>query len=309
MTRIRRGVALMLVLWLIVLLGTIATGVVAATRSEANQVGNLRARAAGRYAAESGVLAATAQLREILAAARTPAEQAALFRNLDEHFAQLRDVPLGEAHFGVAVLDLNARIDLNAADDLTLIAFFRQFVGGQAATALVNALQDWKDLDDRPRPAGAEAADYARAGSPFRPTNCALRRLDELPRIAGFSDELAHKVAPYVTVHGDGRINVNTAPETVLAAIPRLGSAGARNILSWREGGDVFGSIADVYGAFQRARIGESIAMSTLATTPTRLLIVSRGWEAGRPLTHEVQAVYDLMGGELRLRLWTERDL
>jgi general secretion pathway protein K len=309
MTKARRGVALMLVLWLIVVLGTIATGVVAATRSEADQVGNLRARAVARYAAESGVLAATARLRDILAAARTPEEQAALFRNLDEHFAELRDVPLGGARFGVAVVDLNARIDLNAADDLTLLAFFRQFVSGQTADALVNALQDWKDLDDRTRPAGAEAADYARAGSPFRPTNRALRRLDELPRIIGFTEELTHKVAPYVTVYGDGKINVNTAPETVLAAIPRLGSDGARTILSWRESGEAFGSVADVFGAFQRARMSQSIAMWTLATTPTRLLIVSRGWEVGRPLTHEVQAVYDLGGAQLTLRLWTERDL
>jgi general secretion pathway protein K len=309
MTKARRGVALMLVLWLIVVLGTIATGVVAATRSEADQIGNLRARALARYAAESGVLAAAARLNELLAAARTSEEQAAVFRNLDEHFGALRDVPLGAARFGVAVVDLNARIDLNAADDLTLLAFFGQFVGSQAASALMNALQDWKDLDDRPRPAGAEAADYARTGSPFRPTNRALRRLDELPRIVGFTDELTRKVAPYVTVDGDGKINLNTAPETVLAAIPRVGSDGARTVVSWREGGEVFSSIADVFGAFQRARMSQSIAMWTLATTPTRLLIVSRGWEASRPLTHEVQAVYHLTGGQLTLRVWTERDL
>jgi general secretion pathway protein K len=302
-------VALMLVLWLIVVLGTIATGVVATTRSEADQVGNLRARAVARYAAESGVLAATARLNEVLAATRTPEEHVAVFRSLDEHFAALRDVPLGAARFGVAVVDLNARIDLNAADDLTLLAFFGQFVGAQAASALVNALQDWKDLDDRPRPASAESADYARAGSPFRPTNRALRRLDELPRIVGFTDELAHRVASYVTVYGDGKINVNTAPETVLAAIPRLGPDGARAIVSWRESGEAFGSLADVYGAFQRTRISQSIAMWTLTTTPTRLLIVSRGWEPGRPLTHEVQAVYDLTGRQLTLRVWTERDL
>jgi general secretion pathway protein K len=309
MMRRRRGVALMLVLWLIVVLGTIATGVVAATRSEADQIGNLRARVTARYAAESGVVAATARLRELLGSAGSREEEAALFRDIDERFAELREVPLGEARFGVTVVDLNARIDLNTADDVTLLAFFRQFAGGQAASALMNALQDWKDPDDRPRPGGAEAPDYARAGSPFRPTNRALRRLDELPRIAGFSDELALKVAPYVTVYGDGKINVNTAPESVLAAIPRLGPDGARTVIAWRGSGDVFGSIADVFGAFQRARLSESIPMWTLATTPTRLLIVSRGWEVGRALTHEVQAVYDLSGAQLTLRAWTERDL
>ncbi len=307
--RSRRGVALMLVLWLIIVLGTIATGVVSATRVEANSVANFRTRAAARYAAESGVAAATAHLAALLDAARSPVEQAQLFRDLDGEFAELRDVSLGTARFGVTVVDLNARIDLNSTDEVTLLGFFAQFVGAPAARRLVSALGDWKDLDDRARPEGAEAADYARIDSRFRPPNRSMRRLDEVTRIAGFTDSLASAIAPYVTVDGDGKINVNTAPEPVLSAIPRLGRDGARAVLSWREGGEVFGTTADVFAAFQRGRISESVVMGALVTTPTRLLVVSRGWEPGRPLTHEVQAVYELAGGRLTLRTWTERDL
>jgi len=54
-----RGVALMLVLWLIVVLGAIAVGVGALAREESNVVGNVRTRAAARYAAESGGVLAT----------------------------------------------------------------------------------------------------------------------------------------------------------------------------------------------------------------------------------------------------------
>ena len=309
MTRPRRGVALMLVLWLIVVLGTIATGVVSTTRSEADRVANLRARAAARYAAESGVLAAVARVTELLAAARTADEQAVAFRDLDAQFAELRDVSLGQARFGVAVIDLNARVDLNAADDVTLLGFFRQFAGGSAAPALVSALQDWKDLDERPRPGGAESADYARVGSPFTPANRPLRRLDEITRIIGFTDALADAISSHVTVHGDGKINLNTAPESVLAAVPGLGPDGARTLLSWRAGGEVFGSIGDVGRAFERGRMGSSVPMWTIVTIPTRLLVVSRGWQAGHPLTHEVRAVYALGNGELALRSWTERAL
>ncbi len=39
-----------------------------------------------------------------------------------------------------------------------------------------------------------------------------------------------------------------------------------------------------------------------------RVLIVARGWQQGRDLTREVQAVYAIEGSELRLLRWRERD-
>jgi general secretion pathway protein K len=305
----RRGVALMLVLWLVIFLGSVAASVAASARAEAALVGNVKARATARYAAESGVSVATARLGRLLARARGLDEQVRAYRQAEEELAGARDLTLGTGAFAVAIVDLNARLDLNYADEATFRAFFGQFTSAAGANAIVDALADWKDADDLRHANGAEAADYARAGSPFRPTNHPLRRLDELTRIAGFTDSLASAIAPYVTVSGDGRINVNTAPERVLSAIPRLGRDGARLILSWRAGGEVFGTTADLFAAFQRAHLSQSIAMWTLQTTSTRWLVVSRGWTPGQPLTHEVQAVYDLTGGQLVLRGWTERDL
>ena len=53
----RRGVALMLVLWLLVLLGAVAAGVAESSRAEVGVVANLKARAAARSGAESGIAA------------------------------------------------------------------------------------------------------------------------------------------------------------------------------------------------------------------------------------------------------------
>src|SRR2546428_2216725 len=75
-----RGVALMLVLWLIVVLGAIAVGVAALSRGAAGIVDNVRTRAAARYAAESGIVAATWRLEQLLRAAETPRDQALLVR-------------------------------------------------------------------------------------------------------------------------------------------------------------------------------------------------------------------------------------
>ena len=54
----RRGVALLLVLWLVVVLSAIGTTVAMTARGRLRVAANLRDRAAARAAAESGVLAA-----------------------------------------------------------------------------------------------------------------------------------------------------------------------------------------------------------------------------------------------------------
>jgi hypothetical protein len=46
-----------------------------------------------------------------------------------------------------------------------------------------------------------------------------------------------------------------------------------------------------------------------VVTTPTRLLLISRGWQEGHPLTHEIQAAYAVLGQRLVLQFWWERDL
>ena len=304
--RDRRGVALMLALWLIVVLGAIAAGVAASTRSESTLVLNVRTRTAARYAAESGVIAATARLYELLGRAGAPEEQALVFRGLDEQFVALREADVGGARFGIAVVDLSARVDLNRAPAETISGLLAQFAGTRDVASLGAALQDWKDADDRALSGGAEAEEYRRAGSPFVPPNGPLRRLDELTRIIGFTDSLASALAPYVTVDGDLRINVNSAPEVVLAAI--VGPSGARVLVARREADGPFPTMVDVLKAMQGATFSPG-AFLHLSVLPTRLLIVSRGWEPGHPLTHEIQAVYELRSSTLVLRSWRERDL
>ncbi len=304
----------MLVLWLIIVLGVIAAGVVAVSRSQTNLVQTARSRTVARYAAESGVVAATERLRELLRSAGTPEEQVRAFAAFEEELLSAGEQRLGQARYQVVAVDLNARIDLNRAPELQLLGFFEQFFGEDEATALVDALLDWVDEDDEALPGGAEAAEYARAGSPFRPPNRPIQRLDELTRIRGFTDSIADLIAPYVTVWGDGRINVNSAPLPVLAAAPELGRSGAELLIAARERDGVMGSKVVVLNRLRESGAGGG-QLRNLTTIPGRILIVSRGWAEGHPLTHEIQAVFQVDGLQLedgpffRVRYWTERDL
>src|SRR2546422_9489105 len=121
----------MLVLWLIVVLGAIAVGVGALAREESNVVGNVRTRAAARYAAESGVLATRVRLQRALRAAQTPQGSVLVLRRFAEPPASGREEVLGATRFQAVVVNLNARLDLNGADGPMLVAFLGQFVGAR----------------------------------------------------------------------------------------------------------------------------------------------------------------------------------
>src|SRR5213592_4376366 len=272
--RDQRGVALIFVLWLLVLLGVIIAEVASKARAEAALLSSLRSRTVARYAAESGILAATVTIERLLDSTPNPLERASLFRQLEARLASLTEVELGGARFGVAALDLNARIDLNRADVATLHGLFGQFTSDARADTVAAALK----------------------AAP-------IRRLAELSRVPGIDDSLALAVAPYVTVWSDGLVNINSAPEPVLAALPGFSGTVARSVVRRRDTGELVlrpDPVPSQAGA---------IGLAAVAVLPSRLLIVSRGWQDGHPLTHEIQAVYDVLGARLTLLAWKERDL
>jgi general secretion pathway protein K len=264
----RRGVALIFVLWLLVLLGLAAAEVVTRARTESAMVTDMRARALGQYAAESGILLTTSIIESVLDSANTPAKRAAVFQHLDTQ----RESTLGAAHFKVIFIDLNARLDVNRTDAGTLRNLFSQFTTSSAED-IVTALK----------------------AAP-------VSRFPELARVQGIDDNLALAVAPYVTVWGDGLININSAPEPVLAAISTVGKAGARSIVAARENGVL--TSTDVY----RGSGAVSADAPLLAIAPSRIMLVSRGWQPGVPLAHEIQAVYVVIGSTLVLQSWEEHD-
>ncbi len=275
-----RGVALIFVLWLLVLLGAIIADVASRARSEAAILSTLRSRTVARNAAESGVLAATVGIEALLDSAQGATERIAAFRGLEERLAALREVDLGRARFGIAVVDLNSRIDLNRADEAALRGLFGQFTSESRAGAIAAALKRVPPVE----------------------------RLGELLQIPGVDDSLALAVAPYVTVWGDGVVNVNSAPEPVLAALPGIGSAAARSVVRRRAGGEVFTSL-DAARPPRAAGVAMVQPGPPLSAVPTRLMVISRGWQDGQPLTHEIQAVFAIVGQRLVLQASWERDL
>lgn len=191
----RRGFALLTVLWLLALLGMLAAACAALARRGAETTHNRAVLTRAGWALEACV--------EIL-----------LARYADDPTAHSVDtVDLGrEAWCRLSLEDEAAKLDLNLADERAL----RVVLGSDS---LVDALMDWRDADDQPRPLGAEAGWYRTEGRRL-PRNAPLADVAELAYLRGFDSASVMRAESFLTSSGREQINLNTAPSTVLATLP-----------------------------------------------------------------------------------------
>jgi general secretion pathway protein K len=221
----QRGIALVVVLWVLVLL-TIVVGVYAVlARTETLQARFLFDVTEARYAAEAGLHRAVFEMR-----------------NPD---LQTRWVPDGRAHymeFGNAIVEMqitdeSGKIDLNRADpELLIELFISRGVDEMTAWHLADAIEDWRDGDEIPRLYGAEIDDYLAAGYPYGPSNEDFQSVDELQQVMGMTWDLYRQLESLLTVHGRGaQVNPAFAPVEVLAAMPDMDFESARAFVEERE--------------------------------------------------------------------------
>lgn len=160
--------------------------------------------------------------------------------------------PVGEGSISIGIEDLDGRLALNA-----LVAgnnpqteqkerFTRLFAGlgmdspGDLTAALIDWLDSGDELYERDGAVGAESSSYLGLDPPYRARNAAMASLEEISLVKGFTPEVVEKIRPFVTLHGDMRINLNTAPPEVIATLyfnedQPLSLDDAREIVAARE--------------------------------------------------------------------------
>lgn len=209
---VQRGIALVVVLWILVLL-SITVGIYAIlARTESLQARFLFDETAARYAAEAGIHRAVFEMRSGDWETRWVPD------------GRPYQMSIGDAVVDIRITDESGKINLNAADVELLTDFFiSRGVDELEALHLADAIHDWRDPDDMPRLYGAEIDEYLAAGYPYGPANEDFRTVDELQQVIGMSWELYQAVEPLLTVHsGQGRINPAFAPAEVLAVMPDM---------------------------------------------------------------------------------------
>ena len=225
--------ALLAVLWIMALLGVLATGYVFSVRTETALTHNWLDSARARAAAEAGVMLAVLDRLgpSGMAAPADGSPRAAEFEGVE-----LR----------ISVLDETGRIDLNnASADLLDGLFMSQGLADDERAALVDAILDWRDADDLRRLNGAEDADYAAAGLDYGAKDGPFEAVEELARVMGMTPALYEKVEGALTVYsGAAGINPRVAPREALLALPGMSEQTVDAYLDQRQGAMIDGSDA-----------------------------------------------------------------
>jgi len=311
----RDGFALVAALWLLVALGAVGLQAALASKARRQAASNLldevRARAAANAGSEyarsrltAAMLGMAEELRsEAMARSRGRQQQRvaqASVRNLFRSANPLEDpwrepqelmipeMTFGDARYALLLRDVGAAVNLNEADEVMLRQFFAQGLDVDFAEAdqLAQAILDWRDEDELPRINGGEREEYIDEGALVLPPNRDFVNVDELRHVRGMTPEIYVRAAPHLTLIGDGDINLNSAPEPVLLAVPGLDRAGVTEILRLRESGrlpradrELFGILPGVVGEALELQ-GRNFTNRTTYTTD-QVEILVQGWVDG----------------------------
>lgn len=149
-----------------------------------------------------------------------------------------RSSTLGEGTLDVVVEDEESKINLNSFPQ-NLLAKFRPFQLAGNTGELIESLVDWRDWDSSAGANGGEEDYYRFLSPPRHCKNAPLDCLDELNVIKGFNESsLTKRISAIMTVYSNGKINVNTAPPEVLAALPGMDDRTALSLVAHRSGRD-----------------------------------------------------------------------
>jgi general secretion pathway protein K len=228
-----RGVALIVVLLMVSIITALTIQLNRDTRSEVTGAANISDGVRLRYIAESGFFVGEA----LLLADRTP------FDALTEMWANTEMIALqSEAYFDngsfrLVIQDEGGKIAVNtlvsgSAYNPPIRDLFLRLLTGpfflldqRKAEELVDAIKDWIDPDDEVTGGGAEGAYYAGLPRPYAVKNAPIDCIEELLMVKGVTRELFYGtakspgLAQCLTVYGDARVNINTAPLPVLRAL------------------------------------------------------------------------------------------
>jgi len=217
-----RGVALVAAVTALAIMTVLAVGLAHTTVVDQHLARNARGALQADALARSGVAVAAVVLQETGDAADT----------LHSPWAQdAGRQPLGAGWVEVQIEDEARRLALGAPELADCVPRLLAILGLDAGIA--DALADWIDADDEPRPRGAERAWYL--GQPGRrvPPNAPFTSPAELGLVRGVDARALARLAPHVTVAPEHAVNPNTASREVLLAVLR-DPAAVERVLSAR---------------------------------------------------------------------------
>ncbi|MFA5060670.1 MAG: hypothetical protein WC676_08640 [Candidatus Omnitrophota bacterium] len=142
-----------------------------------------------------------------------------------------------QKRFGV--IDEERKANVNKIDLLGLKRLIADVMrwDSEQAHALALSIIDWREYGESEIEGFSSDAYYENLQFPYEPKNSDFELIDELLLVKGMTPEILKKLSSFVTVYGDGAVNLNTASRVVLMAVGTSGEL-TDKILSVRRGPD-----------------------------------------------------------------------
>ncbi len=204
----QRGFALVIVLWTLVLLTSIATGITATGRSEVRFAANLRGAAVAQAAADGCVYAEVARLL---------ANPSGPWPPVPGPRAEQRP----GAHAVITLGTEDGRFDLNTVPVEVLATLLRAVdIERTQAQALATEIGLWRFPSAQ---STARVRAYQQAGLPYGPPGAPFQAVSELSLVLGMTPAIYDRLRPHVTVFHEGDADPRAAGPVVRGVLASLG--------------------------------------------------------------------------------------
>ena len=242
-----RGVALLMVMFIMVLLTTLMVYLVEADQLSIRRVSNQQESEQAYHVA----VYSEQWVRKVLEDDIRDNQVDYIGEDWNAESPELNENDL--ATLDTEVNDLQGRFNVNnlavGQDEVWYPAFKRLLAVLELDLGLADAVVDWVDADiDVSGHAGAEDAEYLLKQPPYRAANRFMSDVGELAWVHGMTSEALEKLAPHVAAlpTTGARINVNTAtPEVLRILHPDILDEGGAEALITARGEEGFASTND----------------------------------------------------------------
>lgn len=229
-----RGIAIVMVLWVLAILITLALSFAYISRTDLSTSANVKELVKSNMIAEAGINQAVV---ELLHRRANPTDEERW--KIDGVF---RKTDFADGSYKVRIVSEHGKVDLNAADDILLKGLLNALgIDNDTQDIIVDSIQDWKDPDELVRLHGAESDYYMSLPHPYKSKNAPFDSIEELLLVRGVTPEIFYGNAAtkglkdFVTIYNRSlTININTAPKEVLMALPNVTEDIANQIIERR---------------------------------------------------------------------------
>ena len=221
-----RGIALMMVLWVLVLLSIISLNYFRANRWNSAGTRNFKEETTAYYMAMSAYQEAV----KYIISDKDPSLD--FIDNEGNFWTDTETEPVTgkrmteNGEIDIRISDENGRININYADDNRLRRLFAYAgIPEESVTELIDSLLDWKDPDKEHHLSGAEDEYYESLPDPYTTKNLLFDVPEELALIKEMKPEYfqhedrEHGLLNLITTFGTNTININTVPKEVMQVL------------------------------------------------------------------------------------------